>query len=116
MNALIVDSTLAGKLLVLELEDFGVKAKNVDSITKARAEILKNKPDVLITELFMPDGYYLELSKYRYLCPVILLSSQNPSRFKQFINLTVDACLTKPIDPLSLLTTMKELLQGFPLP
>uniref|UniRef100_B8HWG8 Response regulator receiver protein n=1 Tax=Cyanothece sp. (strain PCC 7425 / ATCC 29141) TaxID=395961 RepID=B8HWG8_CYAP4 len=111
MHVMIVDRCpLVGALLALDLGDYGVQTRAVNTIAQATVEISKNQPDVLITELFLKDGDFLDLVCYRELFPIILFTTHPTSVDDDDIRKAVDACLQKPLNPIHLLTAAKKLV------
>uniref|UniRef100_B8HY38 Response regulator receiver protein n=1 Tax=Cyanothece sp. (strain PCC 7425 / ATCC 29141) TaxID=395961 RepID=B8HY38_CYAP4 len=112
MKALIVDQCLLlGTLLSRDLQDLGIGAIAVDTIARAKTEILRSKPDVLITDLFFKDGDFLEFASYRELFPIILLTIHHDSIGSDELKKGVDTCLHKSVNPIPLLVVAEKLVE-----
>ncbi len=115
---LVVDDqpALAGMIAQL-LSDAGYRTRTADDGRGALAEIRSNPPDLLVTDVYMPemDGFALASSlkadPATAAIPIIMLSAKD-GRASRVIGLESGAedYLAKPVDPVELLAKVRNLL------
>ncbi len=106
------DDNLLNKMLVHQLEGMGHSVTGVDSMSKAREYLGKYEPDLIISDMRLPDGDCLtELPALCDSCSVIILTAYGT------VKNAVDAIhagaadyLTKPVSPEELTLTVKRVL------
>lgn len=106
------DDNLLNKMLVHQLEGMGHSVTGVDSMSKAREYLGKYEPDLIISDMRLPDGDCLtELPALCDSCSVIILTAYGT------VKNAVDAIhagaadyLTKPVSPEELTLTVRRVL------
>jgi CheY-like chemotaxis protein len=102
------------------LEDCGAKVSAVSSATEALTTLVQLKPDLLVSDIGMPemDGYML-LRQIRLLSPeeggqipaIALTAYAGEGNEQQAIKAGFQAHIAKPIDPTQLIATIVNLIQ-----
>ncbi|MBH8563246.1 response regulator [Nostoc sp. CENA67] len=121
LNILVVDDDPDSLALVtFVLQQCGASVKAVSSATKALFTIAQSKPDVLVSDIGMPemDGYML-LQQVRLLTPeqgeemiaIALTAYAGEGDEQQALSVGFQAHIAKPIDPALLVATITKLVQ-----
>ena len=117
-NILIVDDSKTNILFLKKHLENDYNIFSCFNGQEALNSIQENKPDIILLDIIMPimDGYqtckYIKQNlKLRHL-PVIMITSLNKKKDRiQGIECGADDFLSKPIDPLELLTRVKSLIR-----
>lgn len=116
------DERSINRLIQVNLERYGCRVKSVFDGEHAWKELSQNYYDMLVTDIMMPklDGHGL-MKKIRASqdarikgLPTIMLTAKSQDR-DVFIGWQqgCDAYLTKPFNPLQLVTFMKRIITGY---
>ncbi len=113
---LIVDDEITGRLLEYNLKKEGYEVCSVFSGKQAIAKAKKTKPDLIITDIMMPQMNGFEfLEKLRSdiktrAIPVVFFTARGQAAdIQEGLKLGVAAYITKPFDPQHLLEKIKDL-------
>lgn len=103
-------------LLRLILEDSGYDIDDVDDGSKALARVEACKPDLVITDLVMPDQEGMALIRsLRALYPQLAIIAMSGARGGTYLPVAramgASATLAKPFNPTRLLAEVKRVLQ-----
>lgn len=108
------------QLISFILEQYGVEVKAVSSAREALLAIAQTKPDVLLSDIGMPDidGYMLikqvrdmEVATDTKLPAIALTAFAGETNFQKIITAGFQRHLTKPVEPAELATVIASLLQ-----
>ncbi|MBD2344867.1 hybrid sensor histidine kinase/response regulator [Anabaena subtropica] len=107
------------ELLSFILEQYGVEVKAVNSANEALQAIAQTKPDLLLSDIGMPevDGYMLiqqvramEVASDTKLPAIALTAFAGETNFQKIISAGFQRHLTKPVEPLELATVIANLI------
>jgi response regulator RpfG family c-di-GMP phosphodiesterase len=119
MRLLVVDDDSALRALVrATFDDVSVEVAEAESAAAARAEIARDRPDVIVLDVVMPRESGLELCRELKASPdtagipVVLLSGSGDVAGRSSFDAGADAYLPKPFSPLQLLGLVERLAQG----
>ncbi|HIK05231.1 MAG TPA: PAS domain S-box protein [Trichormus sp. M33_DOE_039] len=110
------------ELLTFILEQYGVEVQAVNSASAALEAIAQTKPDLLLSDIGMPetDGYMLiqqvrasEVASDTKLPAIALTAFAGESNFQKIISAGFQRHLTKPVDPLELATVISNLVPNY---
>lgn len=112
--AIIEDDKLLAEHYALVLEAAGIRCYQVQNVSQMVDELIRFQPDLLLMDLYMPDYSGPELAgvlrQYRTFkrLPIIFLSSEHNKTLQlQALSHGADDFLTKPIDDLVLVQSIK---------
>lgn len=113
------DSPTLREVLAETLQDIGLAVVEATNGIEAKAKIEASAPDLVITDLIMPqmNGYdlcrWLKHDPSTKSIPVLICSTKN-QEFDRYWGLKqgADAYITKPFQPPELVMTVKRLLRG----
>lgn len=110
----IEDDKLLNKMILVQLNRMGHTATGVDSLKKAREYLKKHEPDLIISDMRLPDGDCIaELSVLRESHPVIVLTAYGTVKNAvEAIQAGAADYLTKPVSPDELKLTVKRVLDN----
>ena len=114
------DNTDTLEFIASMLSIYGASVTAVSSGTEALATIVNNKPDILVSDIGMPDmdGYTLIQQlitlapQYRLLPTIALTAFAGEINQQQALKAGFQRHLSKPIEPQLLITTIKELFNA----
>ncbi len=116
---IVEDEAALVDMLKLRLEASGYATLTAYDGIEALAKAKKEKPDLIILDLMLPkiDGYkvcrMLKFDeKYKNIPIIIFTARAQESDKKIGKDVGADAYITKPFEPQTLLTKIKELLEG----
>jgi diguanylate cyclase (GGDEF)-like protein/PAS domain S-box-containing protein len=103
-------------LLVKQLQGYGHEVIAVANGAEALEQALKEKPDILVTDILMPhmDGFMLchlwkQIEQLRHIPFIFYTSSYTSDKDRQFaLSLGADAFISKPTDPEKLVRVIVE--------
>lgn len=119
-TVLIVDDSQTLRQMLLELlQGNGLQVMEASNGIEAKAMIQSNAPDLVITDLIMPEMNGYELCRWIKNDPAaqkipVLICSTKSEEFDRYWGMKqgADAYITKPFHPPELLKTVKQLLQS----
>ncbi|MBD2252924.1 PAS domain S-box protein [Nostoc parmelioides] len=109
------------ELLSFILEQYGVEVKAVNSANEALEAIAHTKPDLLLSDIGMPevDGYMLikqirtmEVASGTKLPAIALTAFAGETNFQKIMSAGFQRHLTKPVEPSELATVIANLIQS----
>lgn len=113
------DSQTLRQMLTDVLEKGGLKVVEATNGLEAQAKIQAKAPDLIITDLVMPQMNGYELCRWVKNDPVmqkipVLICSTKSEEFDRYWGMKqgADAYITKPFHPAEMLKTVKQLLRG----
>jgi two-component system phosphate regulon response regulator PhoB len=117
MSSILVidDDIVAAKLLELSLVRCGHQVEIVRDVTAARRTLQASNPDLVILDVFLPDGSGLDLLRYvrqdlRWTIPVIVLSGHRQEEFSaRAAGVGATSYVTKPFSPRALVREVERL-------
>lgn len=103
--------------ITLQFQAAGFKVISAADGQEGLEKVRKEKPDLIVLDLMLPkmDGYKVSRmlkfdERYKNI-PIVMLTSRNQESDKQLgFEVGVDAYITKPFDPRSLVETIEKLL------
>ena len=105
------DEFVRGSLAAV-LESEGYLAEEASNGMEAVTLAIKNKPDLVLLDLNMPqaDGWtaFSQLDQIKPLLPVIIITAR-PNQYKEAVRVGVDAFMEKPLDISVLMEAVKRL-------
>ncbi|OKH43483.1 hypothetical protein NIES2101_30325 [Calothrix sp. HK-06] len=115
------DNTDTLEFIASMLSIYGASVTAVSSGAEALSTIAHNKPDILVSDIAMPDmdGYTLIqqlktlASQYRTIPAIALTAFAGEINQKQALQAGFQRHLSKPIEPELLITTIKELFKSY---
>jgi len=119
------DDPDARELLTMLLEGHGVRVRAVTSVREALAAFEREVPDIILSDLAMPDedGYDLIRSVRNRpatsggLVPAIAVTAYaRPEDERRSLSSGFQVHLTKPIDPMKLFSAVERLASELPRP
>jgi CheY-like chemotaxis protein len=123
---LIEDVAATRRALTAVLEEAGAQVDAVDSAPAASEKYERQRPDVIVSDLGLPtiDGYAFirqireteEHLKTDRTLAVALAAFADESVNRRVLDSGFQACLTKPVEPMNLVTTLASLLNAAPSP
>ena len=121
-TALIVDDSQTLRHMLSELlQDNGMTVMQAIDGVDAKEKIQMNQPDLVITDLVMPQMNGYELCRWIKSEPIyqhlpILVCTTKSEEFDRYWGMKqgADAYITKPFHPLELLRTVRQLLKHLP--
>ncbi len=119
-TVLIVDDSQTLRHMLSELlQNSGLKVIEATNGAEAKAKIQAKIPDLVITDLIMPEMNGYELCRWIKSQPTtqnlpVLICSTKSEEFDRYWGMKqgADAYITKPFHPPELLNTVKQLLRG----
>ncbi|HIK56827.1 MAG TPA: response regulator [Synechococcales cyanobacterium M55_K2018_004] len=119
-TVLIVDDSQTLRHMLSELlQNSGLKVIEATNGAEAKAKIQAKIPDLVITDLIMPEMNGYELCRWIKSQPTtqnlpVLICSTKSEEFDRYWGMKqgADAYITKPFHPPDLLNTVKQLLRG----
>lgn len=108
----IEDDKLLNQMLVHQLEDMGYSVTGVNSLARARAYLNKYEPNLVISDMRLPDGECIkELSDLCDSMPVIVLTAYGTVKNAvEAIRAGAADFLTKPVSPDEFTLTVQRVL------
>ncbi|GAB4228517.1 MAG: response regulator transcription factor [Elainellaceae cyanobacterium] len=113
------DSQTLRQMLIEVLEKGGLKVIEATNGLEAKEKIQAKAPDLIITDLIMPQMNGYELCRWIKNDPVmqkipVLICSTKSEEFDRYWGMKqgADAYITKPFHPVEMLKTVKQLLRG----
>ncbi|MBD2503014.1 hybrid sensor histidine kinase/response regulator [Anabaena azotica] len=109
------------QLLSLILEQYGIEVKAVSSAREALQAIAQTKPDILLSDIGMPDidGYMLikqirdmEVASDTRLRAIALTAFAGETNFQKIMAAGFQQHLTKPVEPSELATVIANVMQN----
>ncbi|HEY9629965.1 MAG TPA: response regulator [Coleofasciculaceae cyanobacterium] len=119
-TVLIVDDSQTLRSMLSELlEGVGIRVVEATNGVEAKEKIQAKSPDLVITDLIMPEMNGYELCRWikndptKQAIPVLICSTKS-EEFDRYWGMKqgADAYITKPFHPPELLKTVKQLLRG----
>ena len=119
-TVLVVDDSQTLRSMLTEmLEGVGIRVIEAANGIEAKAHIQEKLPDLVITDLIMPEMNGYELCRWikndpeKQNVPVLICSTKS-EEFDRYWGMKqgADAYITKPFHPPELLKTVKQLLRG----
>ncbi|HEY9643284.1 MAG TPA: response regulator [Coleofasciculaceae cyanobacterium] len=119
-TVLIVDDSQTLRTMLSDLlEGIGIRVIEATNGVEAKEHIQARLPDLVITDLIMPEMNGYELCRWIKNDPVkqsipVLICSTKSEEFDRYWGMKqgADAYITKPFHPPELLKTVKQLLRG----
>ena len=119
-TVLVVDDSQTLRSMLAEmLESVGIRVIEASNGIEAKAHIQEKLPDLVITDLIMPEMNGYELCRWIKNDPAkqnvpVLICSTKSEEFDRYWGMKqgADAYITKPFHPPELLKTVKQLLRG----
>jgi twitching motility two-component system response regulator PilH len=119
-TVLVVDDSQTLRSMLAEmLESVGIRVIEAANGIEAKAHIQEKLPDLVITDLIMPEMNGYELCRWIKNDPAkqnvpVLICSTKSEEFDRYWGMKqgADAYITKPFHPPELLKTVKQLLRG----
>jgi twitching motility two-component system response regulator PilH len=119
-TVLVVDDSQTLRSMLAEmLEGVGIRVIEAANGIEAKAHIQEKLPDLVITDLIMPEMNGYELCRWIKNDPAkqnvpVLICSTKSEEFDRYWGMKqgADAYITKPFHPPELLKTVKQLLRG----
>lgn len=119
-TVLIVDDSQTLRQMLSELlQNQGLKVLEATNGIEAKEQILNQSPDLVITDLIMPEMNGYELCRWIKGEPTtqhlpVLICSTKSEEYDRYWGMRqgADAYITKPFHPPELLKTVKQLLRG----
>ncbi len=119
-TVLVVDDSQTLRSMLAEmLESIGIRVIEASNGIEAKAHIQMKLPDLVITDLIMPEMNGYELCRWIKNDPAkqnvpVLICSTKSEEFDRYWGMKqgADAYITKPFHPPELLKTVKQLLRG----
>ncbi len=111
------DSSFQRKIICSILKEDGYELVTAENAKDAMEYILKDAPDIIVTDLLMPefDGFYLlkKIKDRNITIPVLVVTSdiQKPTREKCYL-MGAQGLINKPLHKESLLPAVKKILAG----
>jgi len=122
VRIIIVDDDIDSlRVIELSLQQYGAQVKAVTSAAEALTAIAQMPPDVLLSDIAMPeiDGYMLirqiralEVNSPRKLPAIALTAFAGESNSQKIISAGFQKHLTKPVDPYELAAVIAELIRA----
>lgn len=111
-NVLVVDDDpLLRRLVEVRLANPDREIKSVGSLAEARATIADDRPDIVILDLFLPDGDGRSLLAELDDIPVIVLTgTPSPDHRAACMSLGAAAFVSKPFDVAALITAVNKIM------
>ena len=117
MSSILVidDDIVAAKLLELSLARAGHRVKVIRDVTAGRKALEASSPDLVILDVFLPDGSGLDLLRYlrqdlQQTIPVVVLSGHRQEEFSaRAAGAGATSYVTKPFSPRALLAEVERL-------
>jgi len=119
-TVLIVDDSQTLRTMLSDLlEGIGIRVIEATNGIEAKEKIQAKSPDLVITDLIMPEMNGYELCRWikndpaKQVIPVLICSTKS-EEFDRYWGMKqgADAYITKPFHPPELLKTVKQLLRG----
>ncbi|NJO40864.1 MAG: response regulator [Cyanobacteria bacterium CRU_2_1] len=119
-TVLIVDDSQTLRHMLTELlQTSGIKVVEATNGVEAKEKIQAKAPDLVITDLIMPQMNGYELCRWIKNDPTtqnipVLICSTKSEEFDRYWGMKqgADAYITKPFHPVEMLKTVKQLLRG----
>lgn len=119
-TVLIVDDSQTLRHMLTELlEEHGIKVIEATNGLEAKAQIQANTPDLVITDLIMPQMNGYELCRWIKSDPAnqkipVLICTTKSEEFDRYWGMKqgADAYISKPFHPPELMQTVRQLLRG----
>ncbi len=113
------DSSTVREMVTSQLRQQGIDVSEAEDGEDAIAKIQQNQPDLVVTDVVMPNKNGYELCRWikgndsTKNIPVIMCTTKSEEFDKYWgMKQGADAYLTKPYHPPELLKTIKQLLKG----
>jgi DNA-binding response OmpR family regulator len=118
MSSILVidDDIAAAKLLELSLVRAGHRVEVIRDVTAGRKALQASSPDLVILDVFLPDGSGLDLLRYlrqdlQQTIPVMVLSGHRQEEFSaRAAGVGATSYVTKPFSPRALLVEVERLI------
>lgn len=119
-TVLIVDDSQTLREMLIELlQNSGLKVITATNGLEAKEQIQTNVPDLVITDLIMPEMNGYELCRWIKNEPTtqgvpVLMCSTKSEEFDRYWGMKqgADAYITKPFHPVEMMKTVKQLLRS----
>ncbi|MBW4656321.1 MAG: response regulator [Kaiparowitsia implicata GSE-PSE-MK54-09C] len=118
MVLIVDDSQTLRQMLSDLLQENGITVDLAINGTEAKTKIQQNQPDLVITDLVMPEMNGYELCRWIKNSPStqsipVLICSTKSEEFDRYWGMKqgADAYITKPFHPVEMLKTVKQLLR-----
>ena len=112
-NILVIeDDKLLNQMIVQQITKMGHTVTGVESISKAREYLARYEPDLILSDMRLPDGDCInELPMLSESCPVIVLTAYGTVKNAvDAIHAGAEDYLTKPVSPEELSLTVQRVL------
>jgi PAS domain S-box-containing protein len=115
MNVLVVDDeSMTRDVVAAILRRCGAEVTSAESAGEARAQMLDHLPDAIVCDIAMPgeDGYAFvrDVRERKLAVPVIALTAfGRPEDRERALSQGFDAFLKKPVDPIVLASTLRDI-------
>ena len=113
-NILVIeDDKLLNQMILQQLKNMDHSATGVESISKAREHLSRYEPDLIISDMRLPDGESIDvLPELSDFCPVIVLTAYGTVKNAvEAIQAGAADYLTKPVSPDEFSLTVQQVLE-----